>query len=70
MPLSDRVAGAMKQKLTIYRSVCEGHTPSCHTRVNRFETIAQGPTNHFPVGQIQNHCQVQPTLTSSDVGNV
>ena len=33
----------MKQKLVTYCSVREGHTPSCHTRLLRFHTIAHGP---------------------------
>ena len=43
MPRSDRVAGAMKQKLATYCSVCEGHTLSLYTRLHRFHTITHGP---------------------------
>ena len=31
---SDRVAGAMKKQLSLYRPVFEGHTPRYHARIN------------------------------------
>ena len=33
----------MKKQSSLYRLVSERHTPRCHTRIYRFETITQCP---------------------------
>ncbi len=48
--------------------VPDGHLPGRHGGCFRLHCLAQRPTHHFSIGQIQYHRQVQPAFPGSDIG--